>query len=281
VPVAEQDTPGLSVIVPAYNEAGRIAEPLRAIAAFAARLPGGAEIVVVDDGSGDDTAAVVRALAPELPVPLALVAYAPNRGKGFALRAGFAAARGARLLFTDADLSTPIEEAPRLLAALEHAELAIGSRKTAGAAVEVHQPWLRENMGRAFTWLVRRLVAPVSDATCGFKAFRGDVGRDLFSRLRIERWGFDAEILLIARRRGYRIAEVPVRWADRAGTKVNLLRDALGSALELLQMRFYAAAGRYDAPRALAVPGTLWRAPASPSRSVSPPVTACSDTSTT
>jgi glycosyltransferase involved in cell wall biosynthesis len=262
---AEQDdTPGLSLIVPAYNEAGRIAEPLRAIAAFAAGLPGGAEIVVVDDGSTDATAAVVRELAPVLPVPLALVAYAPNRGKGHALRAGFAAARGARLLFTDADLSTPIEEAPRLLAALEHADLAIGSRKTAGAAVEVHQPWLREQMGRAFTWLVRQLVAPVSDATCGFKAFRGDVGRDLFSRLRIERWGFDAEILLVARRRGYRITEVPVRWADRAGTKVNLARDALRSLGELAAMRWNAARGRYDAPRPPPALGPVWRAAGRP-----------------
>jgi dolichyl-phosphate beta-glucosyltransferase len=240
------ETPALSLIVPAYNEAGRIAEPLRAMAAWLARQPGAGEIVVVDDGSRDATARVVRELAPALPVPVQLVAYAPNRGKGHALRAGFAAARGARLLFTDADLSTPIEEAPRLLAALEHADLAIGSRKTPGAEVHVHQPWLREQMGRTFTWLVRQLVAPVSDATCGFKAFRGEVGRELFSRVRIERWGFDAEILLIARRRGYRIAEVPVRWADREGTKVSLARDALRSLGELARIRWYAARGRYD-----------------------------------
>jgi dolichyl-phosphate beta-glucosyltransferase len=258
----QDETPRLSVIVPAYNEAGRIGAPLRAIADWLARQPFTSEIVIVDDGSLDRTADVVREAGVSLPVPLRLVAYAPNRGKGYALRAGFAAARGERLLFTDADLSTPIEEAPRLLAALDDgADLAIGSRKTPGATVEVHQPWLREQMGRTFTWLVRALVAPVSDATCGFKAFRGEVGRDLFARMRIDRWGFDAEILLIAHRRGYRIAEVPVRWADRAGTKVSLARDALRSLGELARIRLHAAAGRYDEARPLAVPGAVWSAP--------------------
>lgn len=238
--------PQLSVVVPAFDEAARIASTLRAVSAHFAAAPFAVELIVVDDGSDDDTAGVVRATARELAIPVALLRYAENRGKGFALKVGFAASRGARVLFTDADLSTPIAEADRLLAALDAgADVAIGTRKTAGARVEVRQPWLRETLGKGFTLLVRWLVADVSDATCGFKAYRGGVGRDLFSRSRIFDWSFDAEILYLARLDRLRVVEVPVRWRDQVGTKVSLRRDVARSLLGLLRIRVHAALGHY------------------------------------
>ena len=249
----------LSLVIPAYNEAERIAEPLRSMAAHLGSLPYRSEIVVVDDGSRDATSDRVRATAGELAIPVQLVRYTRNRGKGYALKVGFAAARGERILFSDADLSVPIEQAGRLLRALdEGCDLAIASRKVPGAEIAVHQPWLREQMGRAFSFIVRHSIADVSDVTCGFKAFRGEVGRDLFSRLRIYNWSFDAELLMIAKRRGYRLIEVPVRWEDRAGSKVRLLRDVLSSALGILRILLNQAAGRYDQVRELDLPMKTW-----------------------
>jgi dolichyl-phosphate beta-glucosyltransferase len=201
----------------------------------------------------------VRALAPSLALPLRLLRYTPNRGKGFALKVGFAASRGDLVLFTDADLSTPIGEADRLLAALgQGADIVIGSRKRAKAHIEVHQPWLRESLGRGFTFLVRMLIADVTDATCGFKAYRGDVGRDLFSRMRVFDWSFDAEILWIARQRGLHLREVPVRWSDQVGTKVDLRRDVFRSLVGIARIRSYAALGRYGAPLPLGVEAETW-----------------------
>jgi len=237
----------LSVVVPAYNEAARIPATLRAIAAHFAEARFPLELLVVDDGSRDDTRAVVRAIASELTVPLTLLSYTPNRGKGFALKVGFAASKGARILFSDADLSTPIDEADRFLAALDAgADVAIGSRKSARARIEVHQPRLRESLGKGFTWLVRRLAADVSDATCGFKAYRGDAGRDLYARMRVFDWSFDAEMLFVADRLGLRRVEVPVRWRDQAGTKVDLRRDVVRSLAGLARIRANAWRRRYD-----------------------------------
>lgn len=241
--------PLLSVVVPAYNEAARIPATLRAISDHFARAAFPVELIVVDDGSSDDTGAVVRAIAPELALPLTLLHYAPNRGKGFALKVGFAASRGDRILFSDADLSTPIDEAERFLAALDAgADVAIGSRKSARARIEVHQPWLRETLGKGFTALVRWLVADVTDATCGFKAYRGDAGRALFARMRVFDWSFDAEMLYVARLRGLRMVEVPVRWRDQAGTKVDLRRDVLRSLAGIARIRRHATRRDYDSP---------------------------------
>jgi dolichyl-phosphate beta-glucosyltransferase len=236
----------LSVIVPAYNEAARIPATLRGIAVHFADAPFPVELLVVDDGSRDDTSEVVRSIAPKLGVPVTLLRYAPNRGKGFALKVGFAASRGERILFSDADLSTPIEEADRFLAALAGADIAIGSRKHARACIEVHQSRLRETLGKGFTWLVRRFAADVSDATCGFKAYRGDAGRDLYARMRVFDWSFDAEMLLVGTRLGLRLVEVPVRWRDQAGSKVDLRRDVLRSLHGLLRIYTNALRGRYE-----------------------------------
>jgi dolichyl-phosphate beta-glucosyltransferase len=238
--------PQLSVVVPAFDEAERIAVTLAAIGKHFAARAHEVELIVVDDGSRDATSEVVRTLAPSLAVPLRLLRYTPNRGKGHALKVGFAASRGARVLFSDADLSTPIEEADRFLAELDAGfDVVIGSRKEGRARVEVRQPWLRETLGKGFTWLVRLLIADVTDATCGFKAYRGDAGRDLYARMRVFDWSFDAEMLWLARQRGYRTTEVPVRWRDQAGTKVNLWRDVVRSLEGIARIRWNAVRGRY------------------------------------
>lgn len=240
---------GLSVVIPAFEEAERIPDSLHRIDAYLSGRGGPCEIVVVDDGSGDATAEVVRELAESLRSRLRLIVSTENRGKGYALKLGFAAARGQRILFTDADLSTPIEFADAVLAPLEHGfDFVLGSRKIEGAQLEVRQPVLRETLGKVFTWIARVLIADVSDVTCGFKAFDGEVGRDLFSRVRIDGWSFDAEILVIAKLRGLRFTEVPVAWRDCPGTKVRLVRDALSTLAGLVRMCVNRTLGRYAEP---------------------------------
>jgi dolichyl-phosphate beta-glucosyltransferase len=249
--VAREDAPAplLSVVIPAFNESGRIGAPLLAVRDYLQAQPYRSEVVVVDDGSTDTTFDLVCEAARGSTLPVRAFRYQPNAGKGYAIKFGVAHARGRHVLFTDADLSTPIEETSRLLAALEAgADVAIGSRKMAGADIVVHQPWLRERMGKVFTWLARQLIADVSDVTCGFKAFRGAAARDIFSRVRVYDWSFDAEVLLLATRFGYRITEVPVRWADCAGTKVRLGRDVLRSLQGLARIRLNAARGAYAHP---------------------------------
>lgn len=251
--------PELSIVVPAYNEAKRIETTLLAISQHFATRAAACELIVVDDGSSDESASVVRALAPALAVPLRVLRYEPNRGKGFALKVGFAATRGTRILFSDADLSTPIEEADALLAALDAgADVAIGSRKQTRAQIAVRQPWLRETLGKGFTLLVRWLVADVTDATCGFKAYRGDAGRDLYARMRVFDWSFDAEMLRVAALRGLRTTEIPVRWSDQAGTKVDLRRDVVRSLVGIARIRAYSAVGRYADPLPLDVAVESW-----------------------
>jgi dolichyl-phosphate beta-glucosyltransferase len=256
------EPPSLSLVVPAFNESERIALPLRRMASYLAEQSYGSEIIVVDDGSGDDTFELVCALGPELPVPLRVLRYSPNRGKGHALKVGFAASCADRILFTDADLSTPMTEAGRLLAPLDAGfDAAIGTRKAEGADIAIHQPPLRELLGKGFTRLVRIAIADVSDATCGFKAFRGDVGRNVFSRLRIDGWAFDAEVLFLLRRVGHRVTEIPVTWSDQPGTKVNLLRDSVSSLVGLVQIRVQAALGVYRRPRVTDVEFETWDFP--------------------
>ncbi|MBW2400514.1 MAG: glycosyltransferase family 2 protein [Deltaproteobacteria bacterium] len=241
-----------SLIVPAYNEAVRIGEPLVEMGAWLHAHCDRSEIIVVDDGSDDETCQVVRQTAPRLPVPLRLVRYQPNRGKGYALKVGFAAAAGDVLAFTDCDLSTSLDALPEFLGALERgADVAIGSRKILEATITRHQPILRETLGRIFTWIVRHVIADVSDATCGLKAFRRDAGVDLFAHSRIDDWSFDAEILRIARKRSYLITEIPVRWEDRDGTKVHLLRDGVSALIGIARILRNDRTGVYDQPLAI------------------------------
>jgi dolichyl-phosphate beta-glucosyltransferase len=249
----------LTVVIPAYNESARIAEPLRRLGAYLAAHHPASELVLADDGSTDDTAAVVTRLAAALGLPARVLPSAQNRGKGHAVRRGMLAARGSLVLMTDADLSTPIEELERLVPAIRGgADVAIGSRKMAGAVIEERQPWLRESMGKVFTWLTRVFVVDVSDVTCGFKLFRREAAHAVFARATLDDWSFDAEALFLIRHLGFTLVEVPVHWRDAAGTKVNRGRDAVRSAVGLARIVWNRLRGRYDTATATA--GTPARA---------------------
>ena len=249
----------LSVVIPLFNEARRLAGPLREIGRWLASTGLDAELVLVDDGSRDGTLDLVKQIAPELGLPVHAIRYARNRGKGHALKVGFEAATGERILFTDCDLSTDLACAPQLLAALDEADIAIGSRHMAGATISERQPVLRQTMGAVFTLLVRATTADASDVTCGFKAFRGERGRELFGKVRVFDWSFDAEVLFLAQRAGYRVVEVPVEWHDEPGTKVRLARDVLASLLGLARIRWNALRGLYRETLPIAEPLEHWK----------------------
>lgn len=230
--------PRYSVVIPAYNEAGRLPRTLELVNIFLRSGQWPHEILVVDDGSQDRTAEVVRAFAAVHP-EVRLLQQPRNRGKGAAIQAGVAATRGELVLFSDADLSTPIEELPRLEAALaDGAAVAIASRAVAGARIEEHQPFYREWMGKSFNRMVQWLVLPgLHDTQCGFKLFRGEAARALFPQLTIPGFGFDVEVLYVARRQGLVIREVPVAWRNSRQSKVSPLRDAwrmLGDLFRIL-----------------------------------------------
>jgi dolichyl-phosphate beta-glucosyltransferase len=232
----------LSVVIPAYNEARRLPATLvRVREHLAARgLPH--EIVVVDDGSADGTAEVARAAGGAVRV----LGHQPNRGKGYAVRRGMLAATGERRLMTDADLSTPIEELARLEAEIDRGfDVAIGSRAVAGARIEVRQPAYREAMGRLFNRLVQALLLPgLADTQCGFKLFTAAAAEAAFGACRLDGFSFDVEALYVARRRGLRIAEVPVVWRNDAATRVGI--GGGGAAfLDLLRIRLLARRGAY------------------------------------
>lgn len=204
-------------------------------------------MLVVDDGSTDATAKVVERSRAQFP-ELRLLANGRNRGKGFSVRRGMLEACGEIALFTDADLSAPIEEADKLLAALRKGpyDVAIGSRAVDRSLIEVRQSAFRERAGIIFNQIVRRVTGlPFQDTQCGFKAFRRQKARVIFERQRTEGWGFDPEILFLAHRRGLRIAEIPVRWAHDPATKVRMFEDSLRMFVDLLGIRWNAAMGRY------------------------------------
>ena len=259
VEASSEDRPHLTLLIPAYNEALRITASLREMDAYLEARPYTSEIVIVDDGSQDETSAVARESAMALSTPVRFLGYTPNRGKGYALKVGFEAARGERILFTDSDLSTPIREVDRLLERLDAGfEMVIGTRKSAQAVIAVHQPKFRELMGKAFTFLVRRMLIDVSDVTCGFKAFDAEVGKNLFGLSRVHDWSFDAEILFLAKQQGRRLVEVPVYWEDQPGTKVSMLRDGLMAFIGLLRIRGYSLLGHYAVLNPLGEYGEHW-----------------------
>lgn len=241
--------PDLSVVFPAYDEESRLEPTLREAAAYAAARGLAAELIVVDDGSRDGTCALVRRMGDELP-SLRLIRLAANRGKGHAVRSGVVNARGARVLFADADGATPIAELARLEAALDGgAEVAIGSRALASAQTTVRARLHRRVIGRAFHLLVRTLtVRGFQDTQCGFKLFTARAAHDLFSRMRMDGFSFDVELLLMARRRGYPVAEVPVNWTHVPGSRVNLVVDSARMAADLFVIRARALRGDYDVP---------------------------------
>jgi dolichyl-phosphate beta-glucosyltransferase len=238
----------LSIIIPAFNEERRLPKTLKHICQYLKRHQDiGAEVLVVDDGSNDDTAKVVDASKNGFP-ELRLLSNGQNRGKGFSVRHGMLKARGEFALFTDADLSTPIEELGKLLAVLRDGyDVAIGSRAVDRKLIEVHQPAFREQAGIIFNAFVRHITGlPFQDTQCGFKAFRSDKARTIFEQQRTEGFGFDPEILFLAQRKGLRIAEIPVRWAHDPATKVNMIADSTRMFLDLIAIRWNAAIGRYS-----------------------------------
>ena len=246
MPESSTAEPRLSVVVPMYNETTRMRKSLPQLLDYLAAQPYSYEVVVVDDGSADETPALAREMLAAVP-QYRVIETRPNRGKGHALRVGMTASRGQYVLFTDADLSTPPAELDKFWPWLEQGiDVVIGSRKMEGAVLTRRQPWWRERLGKVFTWLSDHLATrDISDVTCGFKSFSRRAAHDLFRRARIDDWSFDAEILFLAQRRGYGIKEVPVTWHDERGTKVRVLRDGLRALRGLLRIRLNAATGRY------------------------------------
>jgi len=235
-------TPELSVVIPAYDEAERLPRTLAQVAACLARWGHPYEIVVVDDGSRDGTAERGR----EAGALVTVLRNDTNRGKGHAVRRGVLASRGSRILMTDADLSTPIDELPRLAARMDAGyDVVIASRALPGSNIEVRQPWYRENMGRLFNLAVRLLVVGgLRDTQCGFKLFAREPARAIFSACRLDGFCFDVEALFIARRRGYRVAEVPVTWRNDAASRVGNWKGFL-AFLDLARIRGNDARGLY------------------------------------
>ncbi len=227
--------PTTSVVIPAYNEAERLETTLRQVVDYLDRRGEPYELVVVDDGSADETPGVAERFVAD---GVALVRHERNRGKGAALRTGVGATRGARVLLSDADLSTPIEELDRLEPHLGAAQLVLGSRAVAGARIEQRQPLYRELMGKTFNLLIRLLgVRGLHDTQCGFKLLDGAVARELFADLTIDGFAYDVELVWLARRRGYRIEEVGVTWSNSAASKVHPLRDPLRMLRDIVLMR--------------------------------------------
>jgi len=235
----------LSIVIPVYNEEERMAEAVEAFKAFLLGFDPAPEIIFVDDGSTDRTAAALSAAPARFAYDL--ISYRPNRGKGFALKQGILKAGGDYVLFLDVDMSTPLAELAKFREAMgRRAPVIIGSRKIKKSHVLKHQSPLRRKLGEGFSLLSNLLLVPgITDFTCGFKVFRRDAAQRIFGAQRIERWGFDAEILFLARRFGYAIEEIPVSWANDERTKVRLLKDVVRSFLDLLQIRLNALLGKY------------------------------------
>jgi glycosyltransferase involved in cell wall biosynthesis len=240
----------LSVIVPAYNEAERLGKSLRIILNYLNERPVDTELIVVDDGSNDNTADAAREiLADSGNVRTSVISYHSNLGKGRAVRLGLLASRSEIALFTDADLSTPISEAPKLTDPIQRDEcdVTFGSRALDRSLIGIHQPWRREQGGRVFNLIVRLATGlPFWDTQCGFKAFRMSVCRPLIEGATIDRFGFDVELLYLAYRAGLRLREIPVRWNHNDGSKVNLFNDSFKMLSEVGIIRQQARRGVYD-----------------------------------
>lgn len=243
------NAPRYSLVIPAFNERQRIAASLDKVLAHISEQGWSAELVVVNDGSRDDTADIVRRYAQRNPC-VRLLENPGNRGKGYSVRNGMLHAQGEILVFSDADLSSPIYEMGKLCAALDGgADVAIGSRWMRPELQTERQPLYRQLFGRVFNLLLRGLLGlKFKDTQCGLKAFTRSAAQQIFPRQRIERWGFDPELLFLARRLGLRVAEVPVEWAHDDRSKINPLVDGLKMFAEILRIRWYALSGRYAHP---------------------------------
>ena len=240
----------LSVVIPAYNEVDRLPASLERIIAYFGTRSVDYELLVVDDGSSDDTAAAAEAILAPLGERGRVLRNPQNMGKGVSVRRGMLAARGARVLFSDADLSAPIEELPKLEQAIDAgAGVAIGSRGVDRSLIEERQPMLRNLMGRVFNLVVQMCaVRGIRDTQCGFKLFAAEVVSPIFARTRVDRFGFDVEVLALAQRLGIVIAEVPVRWHDSPGSRVTLYQGAR-AFLDPMRVRLGIMLGRYQLRR--------------------------------
>ena len=250
------DRPFLSIVIPTYNEERRLPQTLQSVVDYLARQSYASEVIVVDDGSRDQTVEVVKTFRAAHP-GVALIRN-DHRGKGYAVRTGMLAAQGHIVLFSDADLSTPIAEIAQLLPWFEHGYgIVIGSREGSGAK-RIHEPFYRHMMGRVFNLVVRLLtVKGIDDTQCGFKAFRDDVARDLFTRMKLYGenaqavkgslvTGFDVEVLFLGYKSGYKIKEVPVEWRYGNESKVNPLKDSFELFRDVLRVQWNDLRGMYD-----------------------------------
>ncbi len=238
----------LSIIVPAFNEAARLPSTLPLLLAYIAESSEGAELILVDDGSSDDSVGVMRSFQRQhREQPIVVIENPVNRGKGHAVRCGMLAARGKQRLFSDADLSTPLSEARRLLAELSRSDIVIGSRAVPGTQLLTPQSLYRRWGGKAINLFVRALVLPgIGDTQCGFKIFTRQAAIDIFSRATLDGFSFDVEVLYLARKLGYRISELAVSWRNAPGSKVHPLADGLRLLRDLLIIRRNDRRGVYD-----------------------------------
>jgi len=243
------NAPAYSIVIPAYNEGERIAASLEQILQYLAEVGWDAEVLVVNDGSRDNTAEIVKHYAQRDP-RVRMIENPGNRGKGYSVRNGMLHTRGEWLLFSDADLSSPIREAAKLAPAVQGgADIAIGSRWVSPELMTERQPVYRQLFGRIFNLLVHLLLGiKFKDTQCGLKAFRRSAALQIFSRQRIERWGFDPELLYLARRLRLHTVEIPVEWAHDNRSKINPIVDGFKMFLEILRIRWYGLTGRYSRP---------------------------------
>ena len=243
-------TTSLSIVIPAYNEAARLGKTLPIVLDYLRGNWPNAEIIVVDDGSADNTAALARqSFENSGNLRTSVISYKSNLGKGRAVRLGLQAARGEVTLFSDADLSTPITETPKLIEPILRGEcdVAFGSRALDRDLIGVHQPWRREQGGRIFNMVVRLATGlPFWDTQCGFKAFRMEVCRPLVEAATVDRFGFDVELLYLAHRAGLKLKEIPVRWDHNEGSKLNVVSDSFRALSEVGLIRQQARRGVYD-----------------------------------
>jgi dolichyl-phosphate beta-glucosyltransferase len=254
-----------SIVIPAYNEGQRLGETLEKVLAYVRQQRWDAEVIVVNDGSRDNTAQIVRAFAEKNPI-VRLVENPGNRGKGYSVRNGILNSRGDIVVFSDADLSSPIEEMPKLLQALAAgADIAIGSRWLRSELQTQRQSLHRQLFGRVFNGLNRIILGlQFKDTQCGFKAFTRRAAQTVLPLQRIERWGFDPEILFLARKFGFRVEEVPVHWGHIGGTRINPLMDGARMFEEMLRIRWYDLTGKYDGRIPAAAPQPVKTSPGGP-----------------
>ncbi len=242
MPKSRKTKPYLSIVVPVYNEAKRIKNLVK-IYNFFSDKDFSSELILINDGSSDNTLEIIYQLVRNLSskkIRIAIISYKRNRGKGYAIKKGMLTATGKYRLFMDIDLSTSLSTFNKFEKVLEKYDVVIGSRKMRGARLETRQPLLRESLGKFFTRLSQiMLQVSFSDFTCGYKLFSEDAANKAFAKQKLERWGFDSEVLFLLTRMGYKIKEVPVKWKNHPDSKVKFPQDIINSFIELLKIRYY------------------------------------------